>query len=1172
MKQKLSVFGKTSLMFFMTLFSIWSWGQTITINLTSAGGSTNLGSNNYNSGAERTWTQDNVSFGGKAITAATAPNAGAIQAQASNGVIYNTIALPGKIKTIQVNQNASTAFTLYGGTTRLVNSATANYTVTGGTSAGSVTGTTWTSADLSANNYTFFALKKGTNAAYITSIVITYEVASAPSLSATGTFSPFSYVEGNGPSASQSIQASGSNLDGTDVTVAAPTNYEVSLTNGNDFADTKIIPYSGGAFTGQNVYLRLKSGLAVNSYSGNLTISGGGASSNASVAASGNVTAAPPANDLCSASTVLNAGQTTNGTMVNATATSGLSYAATKRDVWYKFTPANTGDHIITANFASGPDLDLDIFTSTCPTSGTAQFTAHTSGVTSEVLTASLTANTDYYIRVIDFNNDASAFDITVQAPQPCTSPNVASNLALTPTSNSISGNFTDASASGYMVVVSQNATLSASPVNGITYNVGDSFGGGSVVKYSSGTTFTANTLNQNTNYYVYVFSYNNQCLGAPYYSATSVSGSATTLAAPCMSENFSSNTQPSGWVNSGTGITYTSGYADMSVNNGSITTSSLAYPAQLTFDLARTTNTTAKTLYIEVSTTSQSTGFVIVKTYDHSNTTSGGSTACTVDLSAYSSNPTVYIRFRKESGTTSPWRIDNVQTFCSAVWNGSTWTTTPNANTDAIITGNYSTTTNPSFTAKNVIIKNGGVLEVTSGNTVNAVDITVEHGGNFIQRDGSTVNYTGTFKTLKNGLSDINKYAFWSSAVANQDLTAIYGVGNTPAFITQYNTATDYFVNATSTISSVGTGYSIKTPVANASLTFTGVPNNGTYTKTLSTAGNGFNLIGNPYPSNLDLNTFYNANSTRISNTFYFWDNTSNSVTTQGGATTVNIGYATYNPATQVWVSAPNISNIPTDNVAAIGQGFIVKATNAADTSLTFTNNMRVGISGVFFNKTTTTDEGKFWLRLSSSYNTSNTFAVAYLAQASDAYDKYDSQSMATGSDAFYTLADAQKLVIQGKGGFDINDIVPVGTKHFEAGNFVISLVKKEGIFDNGQPIYIHDKVLGTYTNLQNGNYTFSANAGELTTRFEIVYKDMNVLAANEIKNEAFEVYKDGEDFVVRNNKNIDSIELFDASGRKISEAVGHTKEIRFKLITKGLYILKAVSAGKEYTKKLIK
>lgn len=512
-----------------------------------------------------------------------------------------------------------------------------------------------------------------------------------------------------------------------------------------------------------------------------------------------------------------------------------------------------------------------------------------------------------------------------------------------------------------------------------------------------------------------------------------------------------------------------------------------------------------------------------------------------------------------------------NCSNLLTSIWNGTTWSNgIPTVSVNAIISAPYSTASNTTFTAANIIINNGGVLEITSGNTINAADVTVKNGGNFIQRDGSTFNYTGTFKVLKSGASALNKYAFWSSPVASQDLTAIYA-NSTPSFITEYNTATDYFVNAASTTSVFGKGYSIKTPAV-SNVSFTGTPNTGSQTYTLATTGNRFNLVGNPYPSNLNLDTFYTANSSRISNTFYFWDNTSNSVTVQGGTTSVNIGYATYNASTSAWVPAPNIAAVPAGNTANIGQGFFVQTlASPSDTSLSFSNDMRAATAGTFFNKNNSATEGKFWLRLNSSYNSNNTFAVAYLSSASDTFDKYDSKAIATGSDAFYTLADAQKLIIQGKSTFDINDAVPVGTKHFDAGSFVISLAQKEGLFDNGQAIYLHDKDLGTYTNLQNANYSFTANAGEFANRFEIVYK-LNVLATAEADKDSFEVYRDGEDFFVRNDKNIETVEVLDAAGRKVMHLNPKAKLVRLKLDAKGLYILRAVSASKEYSKKIMK
>lgn len=513
-----------------------------------------------------------------------------------------------------------------------------------------------------------------------------------------------------------------------------------------------------------------------------------------------------------------------------------------------------------------------------------------------------------------------------------------------------------------------------------------------------------------------------------------------------------------------------------------------------------------------------------------------------------------------------------------TTIWNGTSWSNGAPDAKDVIITGSYSTASQPSFTAKNITIKNGGVLEITSGNTISALDVTVEDGGNLIQKDGSVLSYTGAFKALKNGTSEVNKYAFWSSPVVNQNLTNMYTAG-TPAFITVYDTATDSYVNAASTTSVFAKAYSIKTPVANAALVFAGNPNTGTQTYTLATSGNGFNLIGNPYPSSLSLGAFYTANAARISSTFYFWDNKSTNVTLQNGATTTNYGYATFNAANSAnptWVPAPNGNGgtavVPTGAVANIGQGFIVKTLNTSvDTSLTFNNEMRGATNGTFFNKNNSATEGKFWLRLNSEYNTNNTFAVDYTDGASDSFDNYDSKAIGMGSDGFYTLADSQKLIIQGKASFDINDVVPVGLKHFQNGNFTIALVQKEGLFNNGQAIYLHDKITGAYTDLQNNAYTFTANAGETADRFEIVYK-LNVLATAEIKKDTFEVFRDGQDFVVRNDKNVEKVEIFDAAGRKIQTINENSKVIRVQLSSKGVYILKALSQGKEYTKKIFK
>lgn len=546
-----------------------------------------------------------------------------------------------------------------------------------------------------------------------------------------------------------------------------------------------------------------------------------------------------------------------------------------------------------------------------------------------------------------------------------------------------------------------------------------------------------------------------------------------------------------------------------------------------------------------------------------------------------------VRLRIEKISGS-GRMNIDDIYitSYTNTTWNGTLWSNgIPSTAVNALIEGIYSTTSQPAFTAKSITIKNGGVLEINGTNTINTTDATVEDGGNLIIKDSGSLNQTGSFKVLKNSTSPATKYVFWSSPVANQNLFTAYSSGSSstaPLYVMSYDPATNLYPaianDNANFMNNAGKGYSVKVPAANASLVFGGasqVPNNGTINTALSNAGNGYNLIGNPYPSNISLTDFYTVNNSNIEPTLWFWDNTTGNVTTQTGNTSVNVGFATFNAQSGTWTEAPNTQSYGSaalnslGSFAKIGQGFIVKSINAAPA--TFTNAMRSSAASVTMNKNINTAEGKYWIKLTTSYGNTFTQAVTYNQGASDSYDVYDSKAMGMGSDAFYSLAGTEKLVIQGRAPFQINDVVLLGNKHFENGNFTISLSHKEGLFTNSQPIYLHDKQNGNYTNLQSGNYTFTANAGDFTNRFEIVYK-LNVLSTNETKKAKFEVYRDGEDFVVRNHTNIESVEVFDSAGRKIQQISPNSKSVIVKIQTKGVYILKTVSEGKEFSQKIIK
>lgn len=174
-------------------------------------------------------------------------------------------------------------------TTTASYSPTANLKIDGG-AATSVTATnnTYTISGLTSTS-SLFLQNAGSSQLRITSVSVTYNAAvvANPVLAVTPTsLTGLNYVQNEGPSQSQSFSVSGTDLNGSDVVITAPTNFEVSSDN-TTFATTATLTAFNGTAT--NVYARLATGLAVNTYSGNVTIAGGGATTEGSVAVSGEV-------------------------------------------------------------------------------------------------------------------------------------------------------------------------------------------------------------------------------------------------------------------------------------------------------------------------------------------------------------------------------------------------------------------------------------------------------------------------------------------------------------------------------------------------------------------------------------------------------------------------------------------------------------------------------------------------------------------------------------------------------------------------------------------------------------------------------------------------------------------------------------------------------------------
>jgi hypothetical protein len=123
----------------------------------------------------------------------------------------------------------------------------------------------------------------------IDDLIVTAGVSTNPLISLSPTnITGLNYLENNGPSSGVSYSMSGINLtpDSGNITVTAPTNFEISTTNGGTYSDNLQISYTNGALGSTMVFVRLKAGLSVGNYGGTTTYVtniGGGASANVSV-------------------------------------------------------------------------------------------------------------------------------------------------------------------------------------------------------------------------------------------------------------------------------------------------------------------------------------------------------------------------------------------------------------------------------------------------------------------------------------------------------------------------------------------------------------------------------------------------------------------------------------------------------------------------------------------------------------------------------------------------------------------------------------------------------------------------------------------------------------------------------------------------------------------------
>lgn len=222
---------------------------------------------------------------------------------------------------------------------------------------------------------------------FIEDFEVTAFASSTPTISLSPTsLSGFTYVAGSGPSAEQTFTASGSNLT-ANISLSAPTNYEISTSSGSGFGSSITLTQSGGTVSNTTIYVRLKAGLSVGTYnSEDITASSSGATTQ-NVTCSGTVTAA------CTTPSA----QATSLAFANITTTSiDVSYTAAS--------PAADNYLVVqsTSSTLSGNPIDATTYAVNDALGGG---TVVYNGSGTSFTASGLSSSTTYYYFVFAYNN-----------------------------------------------------------------------------------------------------------------------------------------------------------------------------------------------------------------------------------------------------------------------------------------------------------------------------------------------------------------------------------------------------------------------------------------------------------------------------------------------------------------------------------------------------------------------------------------------------------------------------------------------------------------------------------------------------------------------------------------------------------------------------------------------
>ena len=544
------------------------------------------------------------------------------------------------------------------------------------------------------------------------------------------------------------------------------------------------------------------------------------------------------------------------------------------------------------------------------------------------------------------------------------------------------------------------------------------------------------------------------------------------------------------------------------------------------------------------------------------------------------------------------------------SIWTGSNWLDdkVPTEQSYVQINSNYNTLTYGSFTTCGLYIPIENTLTIGPDTHVKVLEelyvegeLLVANKGSFLQGDNSMIINTGSITVEKETdiLNAWYEYTYWSSPVKNEIFNSVfkdskrlfwYDASNFADIYKEENNnnaqelgqddvdddANDWqAIGENQTIKGTdnlrpGVGYAathINTNFTEGTTypyTFTGEFNNGTILTPIqrndeSNLDSNWNLIGNPYPSAIDVTAFFEANVNvknpegALEGIIYLWSHNTPPSNTNNGNEVYNFSpsdYAIINGSGSI--AAQEGEGTKPDLFIPSCQGFFVKFSNdftSSNSHVIFNNTMRVSDKNTQFFRQEKSN--KLWINLTSDNGVFSQTLISYISGAKDSYDgSYFDVEFHISKDLpakLYSILPEsdKKLIIQGKASRSIHIDEKINLGMYSSIDiptiYTLALDDFEGAFITENALYLEDTYLNIFHDLKDSDYTFTSEPGEFNDRFYLSFKAPSLTVQDTEYISNFSIIKmNTEEWLFKLESNtfkMKSISIYNALGQYIQQ-----------------------------------